>query len=159
MAESTSNPHRSLNPLSHRQSIKHVDSNSKAVSTPLLKSIKDRDFLTHLETYLAKHNGIDKFIKISRYAVKIALSSSLLPQTSPLHPCLKSFESNIGLSQKALCLSKLAEDLNVLCAHHPISLLTYGSEGLYYFIEQLVWLSKTGLIDHRQLPYLQKISA
>ncbi|KAJ8633507.1 hypothetical protein MRB53_026843 [Persea americana] len=31
-----------------------MDSNFKAISTPLLKSFKDQDFLTNLESYLAK---------------------------------------------------------------------------------------------------------
>ncbi|RWR95688.1 Peroxisomal biogenesis factor 11 [Cinnamomum micranthum f. kanehirae] len=148
-----------------KQNVEHIDFNSKAVSTPLLKRAKDRDFLTHLESYLAKRDGVDKLLKISRYAAKIALSYSLLPQTSPLHPRLKSFESSVGLSRKAFRLGKFVQDLNALNAlraHHPISLLSllaYGGEGLYYFVEQLVWLSKTGLIDHRHLPSLQKISA
>ncbi|KAK4771026.1 hypothetical protein SAY87_031558 [Trapa incisa] len=35
---------------------------------------------------------------------------------------------------------------------------SYGGEGLYYFVEQFVWLAKSGLIDKRLLPNLQKIS-
>lgn len=152
-------------PLSQRQNNEHMESNPKPLSSPLpkpLKPAKDRDFLTHLESYLAKRDGVDKLLKISRYAVKIALSSSLLPQTSPLHPRLKSFESSVGLSRKAFRLGKFVQDLNALLAHHPVSLLSllaYGGEGFYYFVEQLVWLSKAGLIDPRNLPSLQKISA
>ncbi|KAJ8640779.1 hypothetical protein MRB53_017473 [Persea americana] len=59
-----------------------MNSNSKAVSTLLLKPVKDRDFLTHLESYLAKHDSVDKLLKISRYAMKITLSSSPKPLLS-----------------------------------------------------------------------------
>ncbi|RWR87979.1 peroxisomal membrane protein 11A [Cinnamomum micranthum f. kanehirae] len=59
-----------------------MDSNSKVVSTPLLKPVKDRDFLTHLESYLAKCNSVDKLLKISRYTAKITLSSSPKPPIS-----------------------------------------------------------------------------
>ncbi|CAF2106350.1 unnamed protein product [Brassica napus] len=40
---------------------------------------KPRDFLNHLETYLAKRDGVDKLLKISRYTTKIILASSLIP--------------------------------------------------------------------------------
>ena len=56
MEESTFKLPRSINPHSLRQNIEHIDSNSKAVSTPLLKWVKDRDFVTHLESYLAKRD-------------------------------------------------------------------------------------------------------
>ncbi|RWR74477.1 peroxisomal membrane protein 11A [Cinnamomum micranthum f. kanehirae] len=94
--------------------------------------------------------------------MKIALSSSLLPQTSPLHPCLKSFEYSIHLSRKTFRLGKFMQDQNTLRTHHPISLLslpTYEGKGLYYFIKQQVWPFKTSQINHRHLPSLQKISA
>ncbi|KAJ8628061.1 hypothetical protein MRB53_021368 [Persea americana] len=61
-----------------------MDSNSKGVSTPLLKPNKDRDFLTHFESYHTKRDNVDKLLKIFCCASKIALSSSLLP--SPLLP-------------------------------------------------------------------------
>ncbi|KAJ8636941.1 hypothetical protein MRB53_011208 [Persea americana] len=84
MEESTSEPPRSLNPLSQRQNIEHIDSNSKVISTPLLKPVKDRDFLTHLESCLTKCDDVDKLLKISNYAAKIILSSSPKPPLGPL---------------------------------------------------------------------------
>lgn len=127
---------------------------------------KDRDFLNHLEAYLAKRDGVDKLLKISRYATKIILASSLLPETLPLSTRLKSFESSVGLSRKAFRLGKFVQDVNALrgSGFHSgeyliLSVVAYGGEGLYYFVEQLVWLAKSGLIDAKHSRNLQKISA
>ncbi|KAK6938795.1 Peroxisomal biogenesis factor 11 [Dillenia turbinata] len=127
---------------------------------------KDRDFLEHLEAYLAKRDGVDKCLKISRYASKIILASSLLPQSQPLYLKLKSFESSVGVSRKAFRLGKFVQDLNAFrnsCfsskQHLVLSLLAYGGEGLYYFVEQFVWLAKAGLIDAKYSAKLQLISA
>ncbi|XP_076939791.1 peroxisomal membrane protein 11A-like [Bidens hawaiensis] len=120
----------------------------------------------HLESYLAKRDGVDKLLKISRYATKIILSSSLIPPTHPSHHRLKSFESSVGLSRKAFRLGKFIQDINSFrsakldSAHDLIlAVIAYGGEGLYYFVEQFVWLAKTGLIDAKQLRTLQKVSA
>ncbi|GER47933.1 peroxisomal membrane protein 11-3 [Striga asiatica] len=128
-----------------------------------------RDFLIHLEIYLAKRDGVDKLLKISRYAAKIALASSLLDPRHPAAARLKSFESSVGVSRKAFRIGKFVQDVNALrsaahLASHShlglfLSLVAHGGEGLYYFVEQFVWLGKAGLIDRRRLPALQRLSA
>lgn len=133
------------------------------------KSEKNRDFLKHLEAYLAKRDGVDKLLKISRYASKLIISSSVLPQSHPLTRRLKSFESSVGLSRKAFRLGKFIQDVNALRSaarevNHSrqfllLSVLAYGGEGVYYFIEQIVWLAKSGLISPRHARELQKVSA
>ncbi|RAL53618.1 hypothetical protein DM860_012233 [Cuscuta australis] len=127
---------------------------------------KKRDFLLRLEAYLCKRDGVDKLLKISRYAAKIVIASSLLPPGAPLNHRLKSFESSVGLSRKAFRLGKFVQDLNALrssssssAEHLLLSLLAYGGEGLYYFVEQFVWLGKSGLIDKKHLNRLQRMSA
>ncbi|GKV29867.1 hypothetical protein SLEP1_g38750 [Rubroshorea leprosula] len=127
---------------------------------------KDRGFLNHLEAYLAKRDGVDKLLKISRYATKIILASSVLPETLPVAQRLKSFESSVGLSRKAFRLGKFVQDINALRNSQLdskqeifISIVAYGGEGLYYFVEQLIWLAKSGLIDGKHSRSLQKISA
>ncbi|KAF2618936.1 hypothetical protein F2Q68_00038809 [Brassica cretica] len=126
---------------------------------------KPRDFLNHLETYLAKRDGVDKLLKISRYTTKIILASSLIPETNPLTHRLKSFESSVGVSRKAFRLGKFVQDINALRASRwrdsnrglaLLLILAYGGEGLYYLVEQFVWLSKSGLIDAK---WVQKMSA
>ncbi|KAJ0229424.1 hypothetical protein HA466_0316830 [Hirschfeldia incana] len=130
---------------------------------------KKRDFLNHLETYLAKRDGVDKLLKISRYTTKIILASSLLPTesgSSSLTHRLKSFESSVGVSRKAFRLGKFVQDINALRASSPSSdsslllpVIAYGGEGLYYFVEQFIWLAKSGLIDAKHAKWLQRISA
>ncbi|KAJ9166121.1 hypothetical protein P3X46_020911 [Hevea brasiliensis] len=127
---------------------------------------KDRDFLNHLEAYLGKRDGVDKLLKVSRYASKIILASSALPESLILTQRLKSFDSSIGLSRKAFRLGKFVQDLNALRNSHfhskqeiLLSIIAYGGEGFYYFIEQFVWLAKAGLIDTKHLKNLGKISA
>ncbi|MBA0808090.1 hypothetical protein Gohar_023853 [Gossypium harknessii] len=127
---------------------------------------KGKDFLNHLEVYLAKRDGVDKLLKISRYATKIILASSILPETVPLTRQLKSFESSVGLSRKAFRLGKFVQDVNALRNSHLdskeeilLSVIAYGGEGLYYFVEQFIWLAKSGLIDAKHSRNLQKISA
>ncbi|XP_050210429.1 peroxisomal membrane protein 11A [Mercurialis annua] len=137
------------------------------IQTPISQSpSKDTDFLNHLEAYLAKRDGVDKILKISRYASKIILSSNTLPETLILTQRLKSFESSVGLSRKAFRLGKFVQDINSIRNSHfdtkqeiLLSVIAYGGEGLYYFTEQLVWLAKAGLIDSKHSKQLGKISA
>ncbi|CAN4122799.1 unnamed protein product [Withania somnifera] len=142
----------------------------KASSSSSSKSQKlnpsNRDFLIHLEAYLAKRDGVDKLLKISRYATKIILASSVIPESIPLSLRLKSFESSVGVSRKAFRLGKFVQDVNAFRLGNVnskeeliLSILAYGGEGLYYFVEQFVWLGKAGLIDKTSLSNLQKISA
>ncbi|KAL3340568.1 hypothetical protein AABB24_028955 [Solanum stoloniferum] len=142
-----------------------VSSSSSKPSNPN-PNPKNRDFLIHLEAYLAKRDGVDKLLKISRYASKIILASSVIPESLPLSLRLKSFESSVGVSRKAFRLGKFVQDVNALRSANIsskeelfLSILAYGGEGLYYFVEQFVWLGKAGLIDKKNLNSLQKISA
>ncbi|GLU04402.1 hypothetical protein SLE2022_215520 [Rubroshorea leprosula] len=138
----------------------------KTSAIPTQSKPKDRDFLNHLEAYLAKRDGVDKLLKISRYATKIILASSVLPETVPATQRLKSFESSVGLSRKAFRLGKFVQDINALRNSRFdskqeifLTIIAYGGEGLYYFVEQFIWLAKSGLFDGKHSRNLQKISA
>ncbi|KAK7291176.1 hypothetical protein RIF29_06111 [Crotalaria pallida] len=140
-------------------------------TTVTTNKTNDRDFLQHLEAYLAKRDGVDKLLKISRYATKLILASSLPHSNPTLTKRLKSFDSNVGVSRKAFRLGKFVQDLNALRNHYSnyprspprgqilLPLIAYGGEGLYYFVEQFVWLAKSGLIDPKHNRILQKVSA
>lgn len=135
---------------------------SEARKTTAAARPPPRDFLAHLEAYLARRDGVDKLLKISRYAARLALAAGPLPP--PASARLKSFESSLGLSRKAFRLGKFVQDVNALRAHPgplppPFVLLAYGGEGVYYFIEQFVWLAKAGLLPAHLLPRLQRLSA
>ncbi|KAI6688890.1 hypothetical protein NL676_025718 [Syzygium grande] len=111
---------------------------AEAPAATAASKTRDRDFLLHLEAYLARRDGVDKALKISRYAAKIALSSSLLHEAAlPLCRRLRSFKSSVGLSRKAFRLGKFVQDVNALRAS-PVGsghdlflfLVAYGGEGL-----------------------------
>ncbi|KAL5209684.1 hypothetical protein ABZP36_005307 [Zizania latifolia] len=120
-----------------------------------------RDFLVHVEAYLSRRDGVDKLLKISRYAARLALSAGPLPPASSAR--LKSFESSVGLSRKAFRLGMFVQSVNALRAHPhlppPLVLLAYGGQGVYYFLEQFVWLAKAGLLPAHFLPRLQRLGA
>ncbi|PWZ05511.1 Peroxisomal membrane protein 11-3 [Zea mays] len=68
---------------------------------------------------------------------------------------LKSFESSVVLSRKGFRLGKFVQSLRA----HPhlppaLALLAYGSEGVYYFVEQFVWLAKAGILPAHLLAKL-----
>ncbi|XP_050364438.1 peroxisomal membrane protein 11A [Argentina anserina] len=135
--------------------------------TPIIQSKPNKkDFLNHLEAYLAKRDGVDKLLKISRYAAKIVLTSSALPETLTLTHRLMSFESSVGVSRKAFRLGKFVQDVNALRSSHFdstedvfLSIVAYGGEGVYFFVEQFVWLVKSGLIDKKHARRLGLMSA
>ncbi|KAF3446283.1 hypothetical protein FNV43_RR11462 [Rhamnella rubrinervis] len=152
--------------MESKASINSAPTPSQTHKIPGHSMPKDRDFLNHLEVYLAKRDGVDKLLKISRYATKIILASSALPETLPLTGRLKSFESSVGVSRKAFRLGKFVQDVNALRSSNfdskqelVFSLIAYGGEGLYYFVEQFIWLTKSGLINGKHSRKLQKISA
>ncbi|WCJ35284.1 Peroxisomal membrane protein 11A [Euphorbia peplus] len=104
-----------------------------AAKPPSQPPPKPKDFLTHLEIYLAKRDGVDKLLKISRYASKIILASSVLPETLILTNRLKKFESSVGLSRKAFRLGKFVQDINAIRNSHfdsreeiIFSIIAYG---------------------------------
>ncbi|KAL5825407.1 hypothetical protein ACOSQ3_021470 [Xanthoceras sorbifolium] len=126
----------------------------------------DRNLLDHLEAYLAKPGGVDNLLQISGYVTKIILASSLVPQTLPLTWKLKSFESSIGMSRKALKIGKFIKPINAFRNSRLeskediiLSVIASGGDSLHLFIEQFIWLAKSGLIDDKHLRNLQKMSA
>eukprot|EP00249_Psilotum_nudum_P004239 c17779_g1_i2 orf=56-832(+) len=127
---------------------------------------QQRPFLDHLEAYLSRRDGVDKLLKISRYTSRLILSSSFAPSDPILATRLKEFESSVGASRKAFRLGKFVQDVNVLLKVPSfysrdglLEVVASGGEGIYYFIEQFVWLIKAGLIDKRHNKRLQKFSA
>ncbi|EFJ13998.1 hypothetical protein SELMODRAFT_121160 [Selaginella moellendorffii] len=128
-----------------------------------------RPFLEHLESYLARRDGVDKLLKIARYAAKIAVAAQPSPLPDGALDRLRLFEASVGTSRKAFRLGKFVQDVNALlrASKSPhrdrqrwiLELIAYGGEGLYYFVEQFVWLAKTGLINKHHSKKLQKISA
>ncbi|DBA94242.1 TPA: hypothetical protein ACH3X1_001864 [Trebouxia sp. C0004] len=126
---------------------------------------KGPDTLDKTVTYLAKRDGIDKVLKVIRYSTKLALATALKNDSSDLAVRLKEFETSIGTSRKAYRLGKWLSDLNtlrntpVLTKAGSLELLASGGEGVYYFVEQLTWLVKAGLLDKKYAKRFSTISA
>ncbi|KAJ1297515.1 hypothetical protein BS78_01G382200 [Paspalum vaginatum] len=120
-----------------------------------------RDFLAHLEAYLARRDGVDKLLKISCYAARLLLAAG--PPLAPAASArLRSFESSVGLSRKAFRVGKFVHSLNALRAHYPhpppaLALLAYGGEGVHHLVEQFAWLAEAGGLLPARL--LQRLGA
>lgn len=112
----------------------------------MAKAEGERPFLEHLETYLARRDGVDKALKILRYSTKLVLASPIAPKDPEVYGKLKSFEASVGGSRKAFRLGKFVQDANVLkktdfgTRDGFLELVASGGEGFYYFVEQFVWL-------------------
>ncbi|KAK4837621.1 hypothetical protein QYF36_006965 [Acer negundo] len=146
-----------------------MDSKASTTVSPSQNQSKpknNRDFLNHLEAYLAKRDGIHKLLQISSYVTKIILASSVLPQTLPLTWRLKSFESSVGMSRKAFKLGKFIQPINDFRnsrfeskQEFVLSAIASVGDSLSLFLEQFIWLAKSGAMDDKHLHHLEKISA
>jgi hypothetical protein len=112
---------------------------------------EQRPFLEHVEAYLARRDGVDKALKILRYTTKVLLASPLAPRApSELSRKLKDFEASVGTSRKAFRLGKFIQNVNALKKTEIVSrqgflgLVANGGEGFYFFVEQFIWLVRSG---------------
>ena len=106
-----------------------------------------KDLLSICVSFLQKRDGTDKVLKILRYSAKLWLSLAVSSASKPYYKRLKSFESSVGASRKALRIGKFLQDVEALRELPPLgsvegllSLTEACGEGVYYFIEQFVWL-------------------
>jgi hypothetical protein len=112
----------------------------------MAKAEGERPLLEHLESYLARRDGVDKALKILRYSTKLILASPIAPRDPEVHGKLKAFDASVGSSRKAFRLGKFIQDVNVLkktsftTRDGLLELIASGGEGFYYFVEQFVWL-------------------
>ncbi|KAK9821987.1 hypothetical protein WJX81_003471 [Elliptochloris bilobata] len=113
------------------------------------------DVLDKTVTFLAKRDGIDKVLKVIRYTSKLLLATALRDSSSELSARLRDFEGSVGTSRKAYRLGKWLADVNAVrktplsVRYSYLEILASGGEGIYYFVEQLTWLVKAGLLDKR----------
>ncbi|EIE18544.1 peroxisomal biogenesis factor 11 [Coccomyxa subellipsoidea C-169] len=123
------------------------------------------DTLDKTVAFLAKRDGIDKVLKLIRYTSKLVLASALADSKSDLALRLKAFESSIGTSRKAYRLGKWLANVNAIRKMPLTTRFSYlewlasGGEGVYYFVEQLTWLVKAGVIPQRHARLFSLISA
>lgn len=128
-------------------------------------SVKQKDLLDKTEAFLAKRDGIDKVLKVIRYSSKLILASALSESDSELAIRLKNFEASIGTSRKAYRLGKWLQNVNKFRkqpAKTPVGLLemlSNGGEAVYYFVEQLTWLVKAGMLGKEHAYRFSQVSA
>ncbi|PRW51151.1 peroxisomal membrane 11A isoform A [Chlorella sorokiniana] len=131
---------------------------------PALGEPGGADVLDTTVAFLAKRDGIDKTLKIIRYTTRLLLATSFGGSQTDLAQRLKRFEASIGTSRKAYRLGKFLGDVNTLRKtrlHAPYAALEWvaaGGECVYYFVDQLIWLVKAGLLPERFAPRLNKVS-
>eukprot|EP01025_Chloroclados_australasicus_P027702 TRINITY_DN27432_c0_g1_i1.p1 TRINITY_DN27432_c0_g1~~TRINITY_DN27432_c0_g1_i1.p1 ORF type:complete len:127 (-),score=11.93 TRINITY_DN27432_c0_g1_i1:82-462(-) len=108
--------------------------------------------LTRTVALIAKRDGIDKVLKVIRYTAKLLLATRGYSQE------LKSLDSSLGTTRKALRLGKFlgnVQDLNALGRNATdltavlLTALSATGEGAYYFLDQIVWLVKAGALPAR----------
>jgi hypothetical protein len=123
------------------------------------------DTLEKTVAFLQKRDGIDKTLKLLRYAAKLSLVSVLSGSDTPLAMQLRSFESSVGTTRKALKLGKFLADvdkLRKLSTHSHMwvaQLVAAGGEVVYLFLEQVTWLIKAGVLAKRLSPQVSRMSA
>lgn len=119
---------------------------------------KKRPFLEHLEAYLARRDGVDKALKVLRYSSKVWLATPWLVRRADLDVVkrVRSFEASVGTSRKAFRLGKFIQDVNslrrapsVTSRDGVLEVVATTGEGVYYFVEQFVWLVS---LPRRSLP-------
>lgn len=113
------------------------------------------DNLDKVVLYLQKRDGIDKVLKIIRYTAKLLSATAFNGANSELAGRIDEFEKSIGTSRKAYRLGKFLAGVNTLRKRQgaPLATLTgvleliaTSGEGLYYFVDQFIWLAKAGLL-------------
>ncbi|KAK9791556.1 hypothetical protein WJX73_002142 [Symbiochloris irregularis] len=126
---------------------------------------KEADALDKTVIFLAKRDGIDKVLKVIRYSTRLLLATETLESKGVLAGRLKDFEKSVGTSRKAYRLGKWIADVNKLrkskCTSQEglLEVAAYGGEAVYYFCEQITWLSKAGLLHNSHAARLSKVSA
>eukprot|EP00775_Hariotina_reticulata_P012699 gene12699-12830_t len=126
--------------------------------------MSNSDTLDKTIAFLQKREGIDKTLKIVRYASRLIVAIS--PPGSDQQKRFEALQSSVGTSRKAYRLGKFLQDVNGLrklkLSNNPLAvleLITYTGEGTYYFLDQLIWLMKAGFISKQHEKQVVKVSA
>ena len=93
---------------------KSININTSVNANNLQSKKKGRVFSKHLEAYLAKRDGVNKVLNISRYSAKIILASSVVSKDALLAKRLKDFDASVGVSRKGFRVGKFIHDYNEL---------------------------------------------
>ncbi|KAI8476804.1 MAG: peroxisomal biogenesis factor 11 [Monoraphidium minutum] len=130
----------------------------------------ERDTLDKTVSFLQKREGVDKALKIIRYTAR--LIAAVAPEGSEAQRRFDLLQANVGNSRKAYRLGKFLQNVNGLrrsavwgapCRRDALlgalEAVTYAGEGVYYFLDQFIWLMKAGVISKTMEKRLSKVSA
>ncbi|KAI0499784.1 hypothetical protein KFK09_017992 [Dendrobium nobile] len=107
------------------------------------------DTVDKLVIFLAKRDGIDKFVKTIQYVSKLVHY-----RAEPVHPDLarraKLWEVASGLSRKAFRSGRFLSGFNALRrapGTTPLSVFANAGEMVYFFFDHFLWLARAGVLD------------
>jgi hypothetical protein len=106
-------------------------------------------------------------LKILRYSARLALATALSGSDAnrDLVAALSQFESSVGNSRKAYRLGKFLGNANAMrklpvrAPYVLLELLANAGECCYYFLEQVQWLARSGVLPPRLAPRVTRLSA
>lgn len=133
----------------------------------------EKDTLEKTVAFLQKREGIDKALKIIRYTSRLIAAVS--PEGSEMQKRFDMLQANVGNSRKAYRLGKFLQNVHGLRRSSVwaaarggsrrdfllgvLEAVTCTGEGVYYFLDQFLWLMKAGFISKAMERRLSKISA
>jgi hypothetical protein len=107
------------------------------------------DGLDKTVLFLNRRDGIDKVIKIARYAAKLVLATSPAePGNAELLKSLGAVEATLGTSRKVYRMGKFLQNLRAMrqvplrAPYASLELLANAGECLYYFLDQFQWCAR-----------------
>ncbi|KAK3275892.1 hypothetical protein CYMTET_16006 [Cymbomonas tetramitiformis] len=113
------------------------------------------------DDFLKKREGIDKVLKLVRYTAKLTTYYQLRDgASSDLGISLKQLDSHLGVARKSLRIGKfIGNGLDVqkaLQSENPgtvefLKVVGGSAETIYYFLEQIMWLLKSGVLKDKEL--------
>jgi hypothetical protein len=112
------------------------------------------DALDQTVAFLARRDGIDKAVKLARYAARLA--SAAAPGPPGAAAALDAVDATLGTARKVYRSGKFLQHVNALrraprAQHHPSlaaleALATLG-DGFYYGIDQFQWFVRAGVLS------------
>ncbi|GBF91823.1 hypothetical protein Rsub_04928 [Raphidocelis subcapitata] len=144
-----------------------------AAAAPPAPAAPQKDTLEKTVVFLQKREGIDKALKIIRYTSRLIAAVS--PEGSEARRRFDLLQASVGQSRKAYRLGKFLQNVHGLrnaslwaaaaggsradVVLGALEVVTYAGEGVYYFLDQFIWLMKAGVISKALERRLSRASA
>lgn len=127
--------------------------------------VRKNDSLDKLVTFLAKRDGIDKWVKTMQYTGKF-VHWHLEKSRPSVADRAKKLEVASGLSRKAFRYGRFLTGFNALRRYKSpsplftvLAILANGGEMVYFFFDHFLWLARNGALDAHLARRFSYISA